>query len=113
MDFPFPTIALVTGHTFGGGCPLALAHDYRIMNADRGFISMPPVDLGMHFSGMGVLPKLKLWPQTARKMLLEGHKFTGKEALEDGVVDFIASPEQLFDVALELANKRASKARAG
>ncbi|KAJ5212816.1 ClpP/crotonase-like domain-containing protein, partial [Penicillium cinerascens] len=113
MNFPFPMIALVTGHIFGACCPLALANDYRIMNADRGFISMPPVDLGIHFSGMSVLPKFKQWPQTVRKMLLEGHKFTGKEALEDGVVDFIASPEQLLDVALELANKWAPKARAG
>jgi enoyl-CoA hydratase/carnithine racemase len=40
MDFPFPTIALITGHTFGGGCPFALSHDYRVMNSKRGFISM-------------------------------------------------------------------------
>ena len=33
LDFPFPTIALLTGHTFGGACPFALAHDYRIMNS--------------------------------------------------------------------------------
>lgn len=40
LDFPFPTVALITGHTFGGGCPFALAHDYRVMNSKRGFISM-------------------------------------------------------------------------
>lgn len=40
LDFPFPTIALLTGHTFGGACPFALAHDYRIMNSKRGFFSM-------------------------------------------------------------------------
>jgi len=40
LDFPYPTIALITGHTFGGACPFALAHDYRIMNSKRGFISM-------------------------------------------------------------------------
>src|SRR6266542_1737450 len=40
-DFPYPTIALITGHTFGGGCPLALAHNYRIMNSKRGFFCMP------------------------------------------------------------------------
>ena len=31
LDYPFPTIALITGHTFGGACPFALSHDYRIM----------------------------------------------------------------------------------
>ena len=40
VDFPFPTIALITGHTFGGACPFSLAHDYRVMNSKRGFISM-------------------------------------------------------------------------
>jgi enoyl-CoA hydratase/carnithine racemase len=40
LDFPFPTVALITGHTFGGGCPFALSHDYRVMNSKRGFISM-------------------------------------------------------------------------
>lgn len=40
LDFPYPTIALMTGHTFGGACPFALSHDYRVMNSERGFISM-------------------------------------------------------------------------
>ncbi|KAJ5174593.1 uncharacterized protein N7482_000470 [Penicillium canariense] len=113
LDFPFPTIALITGHTFGGACPLALAHDYRIMNSRRGFISMPPVDLGLHFDGIGSLPRLKLRPQIARKMLLEAHKWTAKEALEDGIVDAIAEPEQMLDAALDLGNKVAPKARMG
>ncbi|EPS30150.1 hypothetical protein POX_b02839 [Penicillium oxalicum] len=113
LDFPFPTIALLTGHTFGGACPLALAHDYRVMNARRGFISMPPVNLGLHFDGIGSLPRLKLRPQVARKMLLEAHRWTGSEALEDGIVDAIAEPEKMLDVALELGNKVAPKAKMG
>lgn len=111
VDFPFPTIALITGHTFGGACPFALSHDYRVMNSKRGFISMPPVDLGLHFPGIGSLLRLKLHPQVARKMLLEAHRFTGKEALQDGLVDAIAEPEQMFDVAMELARKWAPKAK--
>ncbi|KAE8311394.1 ClpP/crotonase-like domain-containing protein [Aspergillus transmontanensis] len=113
LDFPFPTIALLTGHTFGGGCPVAFAHDYRVMNSKRGFISMPPVDLGMYFPGVGVLPRLKLRPQIARKVLLEGHRFTGEEALRDGLVDFIAQPDDMLAVAFELAAKWAPKAKAG
>ena len=40
LDFPYPTIALLTGHTFGGAVPLSLCHDYRVMNSERGYISM-------------------------------------------------------------------------
>ncbi|KAF2721855.1 ClpP/crotonase [Polychaeton citri CBS 116435] len=111
VDFPYPTIALVTGHTFGGGCPLALSHDYRVMNSKRGFISMPPVDLGLHFPGIGSLLRLKLQPQVARRMLLEAYKWTGEEALKDGIVDIIAEPEQMFDEAVKLAQQWASKAK--
>ncbi|KAK3048588.1 hypothetical protein LTR09_010083 [Extremus antarcticus] len=113
VDFPFPTIALITGHTFGGACPFALSHDYRVMNSKRGFFSMPPVNLGLHFPGIGTLPRLKLHPQVARKMLLEAHRWTGTEALKDGVVDAIAEPEKMFDVAMELARKWAPKAKMG
>lgn len=113
LDFPYPTVALITGHTFGGACPFALSHDYRVMNSSRGFISMPPIDLGLHFDGIGALPRLKLGPRIARKMLLEAHKWTGKEALEDGIVDAVAEPDQMFDVALEMANKWAPKAKMG
>lgn len=113
LDCPVPTIALLTGHTFGGACPLALAHDYRIMNADRGFFSMPPVDLGLHFPGIGSLPKAKLRPQVARKMLLEAHKWTGKTALEDGIVDEIAPPAEMLEAAIRLGERIAPKAKMG
>ncbi|OJD33179.1 enoyl-hydratase isomerase family protein [Diplodia corticola] len=113
LDLRVPTIALLTGHTFGGACPLALAHDYRIMNADRGFWCMPPVDLGLHFDGIGALLKAKLAPQTARKMLLEGHRWTGKGAYEEAIVDVTAAPDRMLEEAVRLAERVAPKARKG
>ena len=113
LDYPFPTIALLTGHTFGGACPFALAHDYRIMNASRGFFSMPPVNLGLHFPGIGFLPRLKLRPQIARKMLLEAHRWTGKEACEDGIVDEVAEPKEMFKAALKKAKAVQGRAKMG
>lgn len=67
----------------------------------------------MHFEGMGTLLNLKLGPSIARKMLLQAHRWTGKEALVDGIVDQIARPEEMLDVALTLANQWAPKAQAG
>ena len=83
------------------------------MNSRRGFISMPPVNLGLHFDGIGALPRLKLRPQVARKMLLEANRWTGKEALEDGIVDVVAEPEEMLNVALEMGAKWAPKAKMG
>lgn len=71
------------------------------------------MDLGLHFDGMGSLPRLKLAPRIARKMLLEAHKWMGEEALADGVVDAIAPPDQMFEVSLEIARKWAPKAKMG
>ena len=44
-------------------------------------------------------------------MLLEAHRWTGKEALKDGIVDAVAEPEDMFNVAMELAQKWAPKAK--
>ncbi|KAG0650309.1 hypothetical protein D0Z07_3049 [Hyphodiscus hymeniophilus] len=46
-------------------------------------------------------------------MLLEAHRWTGKEALEEGIVDMVADPEHMLDVALDLAKRWAPKARMG
>ncbi|EDU46656.1 CaiD Enoyl-CoA hydratase carnithine racemase [Pyrenophora tritici-repentis] len=113
LDYPFPTIALLTGHTFGGACPFALAHDYRIMNSERGFFSMPPVNLGVSFPGIGFLPRLKLGPQVARKMLLEAHRWTSKEAYADGIVDEVAAPKEMLDMALKKAREIQGRAKMG
>ena len=74
---------------------------------------MPPVNLGLHFPGIGFLPRLKLSPQIARKMLLEAHRWTGKEALSDGIVDQIAEPHEMLEVALEKARSIQAKAKMG
>lgn len=115
----------------GGACLLTLAHDYRIMNSTRGYWQMPPVNAGLHHDGMGVsvttiidyativdqiyqsLIRAKLGPQVRRKVLLEAHRYTGVEALEDGIVDAVAPPEKMLDVALGLAKKWQSKAKMG
>ncbi len=44
---PIPTFAVVNGHCFAGGLMLAMAHDYRLMREDRGWLCLPALDLGM------------------------------------------------------------------
>lgn len=112
LDFPYPTVALITGHTIGGACLFALAHDYRVMNSQRGFFYMPPVILGLHFQGIGALPRLKLAPHVARKLLLQAHKFTATQALQDGIIDEAVAPEHMLDSALAIARTWADRAKA-
>lgn len=74
---------------------------------------MPPVNLGLHFPGIGALPRMKLRPNIARRMLLEADRWTGEQALADGIVDEIAEPDKMFDKALELARRLAPRAKMG
>lgn len=50
LTSPFPVIAAVTGHAFGNGIMLACACDFRFMRADRGFLCLPEVDLGIQLT---------------------------------------------------------------
>jgi enoyl-CoA hydratase/carnithine racemase len=48
-----------------------------------------------------------------QKVLLEAYRYKGVEALEDGIVDAVAPPEKMLDVALKLAEKWKSKSKMG
>lgn len=74
---------------------------------------MPPVNVGLHHDGMGSLPRLKLGPRIARKVLLEAHKYTGKEAKTDGIVDIVADPGVMLQEAIKLAEMWKGKAKMG
>lgn len=81
------------------------------MNSSRGYFCMPPVNLGLHFDGMGSLLTAKLGGRVARKVLLQAHRYTAEEALADGIVDIIAKPDTMREAAMELAKKWQGKAK--
>jgi enoyl-CoA hydratase/carnithine racemase len=83
----------------------------KIKDSKRSFWNMVAINLGLHFPGIGSLVDSTLAPRVARKVLLQAHKYTGTEALEDGIVDEIAPPDTTFDVALAWAETWESKAR--
>ncbi|KAB5583703.1 ClpP/crotonase-like domain-containing protein [Coniochaeta sp. 2T2.1] len=88
LTYPYPTIALINGHAFAGGLMLAMHHDYRIMNPQRGFACLNELDFGAALKpAMSAIFRLKTPPQTYRSLALEAHRFTGPEALKAGIVD--------------------------
>ncbi|KAN0059827.1 hypothetical protein ACQY0O_008401 [Thecaphora frezii] len=118
LTFPIPTIASVGGHAFAGGFGLACAHDYRVMNGDRGYLCMNEIDFGAQIPP-GLLQTLATkiaHPQTLRKVTLEGHRFTAAEAHKEGIVDFVAKapdypgPAGTLKLATQVAQKIKIKA---
>lgn len=110
MAFPIPTAAAINGHAFAAGAMLALAHDFRVMRADRGFFCLPEVDINIPFApGMTALIKSRLTPNVFRRLLLTGDKIGGNEAKELGVVDEAIPADEVLTRAISsvalLANK--------
>lgn len=112
LTLPVPVVSVVNGHAFGLGAMIALASDYRVMRADRGFICLPEIDLAMPFiPSMSALVTNKLSGQIRRDMVLAGRRVGGEEALEYGVVDATAELDALFDLALQVVAPMLGKKR--
>lgn len=101
LTFPMPTVAAVGGHSFGAAAMLVLAHDFRVMRADRGYFCFPEVDIRIPFTpGMAALIQAKLTPQAAVSAMTTGRRFGGTEAAAIGIVDATADEDSLVAAAL-------------
>jgi enoyl-CoA hydratase/carnithine racemase len=110
---PVPTVAAINGHAFAGGGMFALAHDYRVMRADRGFFCLPEIDLGMSLApGMLALVQAKLDQRTCHDLVVSGRRVGGTEAAALRIVDDAVGAEQLLPKAIERAAALAAKDRA-
>ncbi|MFJ9370420.1 enoyl-CoA hydratase-related protein [Nocardia sp. NPDC101769] len=101
LTFELPTAAALPGHAFGAGAMLALAHDFRVMRADRGYFCFPEADIRIPFTrGMAALIQAKLTPRTAVASMTTGRRFGGPDALAHDLVDATTDLDTLTDTAL-------------
>lgn len=103
LTLPVPTAAAIVGHAFGAGAMLAIAHDFRVMRADRGFFCFPEVDIRIPFTpGMAALIQAKLAPQAAVASMTTGRRFGGADAAAIGIVDATAGDGAVTGAAVEM-----------
>jgi len=110
LELPMPTVAALQGHTFAAGAMLALAHDFRVMRADRGFFCLPEVDIQIPFTpGMSALIQAKLTPSVALEAMTTGRRYGGADAKATAIVDATAPEDGVLSAAIEIARPLTSK----
>ena len=112
LVLPVPTVAAMNGHAFAAGAMLALAHDFRVMRADRGFFCLPEVDIHIALApGMTALIACRLTPTVFRDAILTGARIGGTDAKADGIVDDAVSGPEVLTAAIARAAALAGKDR--
>jgi enoyl-CoA hydratase/carnithine racemase len=108
--FPYPTLAMLPGHTIGGGLELALSCDLRVA-LDGIKLGMPPAKLGLVYSHTGLRRFIDaIGAARTRELFLLGRYIDAPTALQWGLVNRIAIGEQLEPLTLELAAELAGNA---
>lgn len=111
LRLPCITVAAINGHAFAGGAMLALSHDVRVMRADRGYVCLPEVDLGIPFTdGMRELIAARLTPQVAHEAMVTGRRYTGPDAADAGIVGTTVAEDRVLAEAVDVAASLAAKA---
>lgn len=81
LSLPVITVAALQGHTFAAGAMFSLAHDFRVMRADRGYWCLPEADINIPFTpGMAALIQARLTPQAAHEAMVTARRFGGHDA---------------------------------
>ncbi|PSL00559.1 enoyl-CoA hydratase/carnithine racemase [Murinocardiopsis flavida] len=110
LSLPVITVAALQGHTFAAGAMLSLAHDFRVMRADRGYWCLPEADIDIAFTpGMSALIQARLTPQTAHEAMTTARRYGGHDALAAAVVDSTADEDAVRRTAVEIARTQAGK----
>jgi enoyl-CoA hydratase len=106
-----PSIARVNGHALGGGLGLALACDLAIA-AETAQLGTPEIDVGLFPMMVMALLHRHLGRKRALELIMTGERLSANEALELGLLNRVAPPNQLDSSVDQMAAKIAGKSQA-
>jgi enoyl-CoA hydratase/carnithine racemase len=108
--FPYPTLAVLPGHTIGGGLELALSCDLRVAR-DGIKLGMPPAKLGLVYSHTGLRRFLDaIGASRTRELFLLGRYIDAATALAWGLINIVVDAESLDEISLATAAELAGNA---
>ena len=92
----YPVVVAINGFALGGGLEVCLACDVRVAS-EAARVGLPETGLGIipGWGGTARMPRI-VGVQTALEWITSGRQQNAKAALEAGVVDFVAPPEELM-----------------
>ena len=103
-----PVITAINGVAAGAGCSLALAGDMRIMS-DNAYLLQAFINIGLvPDSGSSQFLVSTVGYARAFEIATLGEKIPAERALELGLVNRVVSPDDLMEVATELAARYAA-----
>jgi enoyl-CoA hydratase len=109
--FPRPVVCAVNGHAIAGGLILALCGDHRVCSTE-GKIGLTELRAGLPYPAAAIaVVRHELTPQTTRLLVLGADLVDTHRAQELGVMDELATPDQVLDHALERASELAALPR--
>ena len=105
-----PTIAMVHGVCYGGGCELAVCCDFRVVATTAAF-SIPPAKLGIGYNARWIRPLLQVVSgAVAKDMLFTGRRYDAAAALRVGLASEVVTPADLRRATEALAATLAANA---
>ncbi len=105
-----PWIAAVRGVALGGGLELCLACD-MVVASDGASFGLPEVKRGIFAGAGGIIRLPRAIPRAiALEMIATGEPITAQRALDLGLVNRTAAPDQVLEQALALAGVIAANA---
>jgi enoyl-CoA hydratase/carnithine racemase len=107
---PWPIVAAINGHCFGGGLELAVTCDLRICAAGAK-LGMPPAKLGLVYGHTGLRKFLDvIGLARTMELFLTGSSVTASRAEQLGLVNWTIADHDLEAASIELAASIASHA---
>jgi 3-hydroxyacyl-CoA dehydrogenase/enoyl-CoA hydratase/3-hydroxybutyryl-CoA epimerase/enoyl-CoA isomerase len=106
-DLPFPTVVAIDGFALGGGMEMALTCDFRIATPNSR-VGLPETQLGLipGFGGTVRLPRL-IGADNALEWIAMAKPYKPDDALKVGALDAVVAPEQLKEIAIQMAGDAA------
>ena len=95
QETPIPVIACVSGTVWGGACDLCLSCD-MIVSADTATFAITPAKIGIPYNASGIMHFInQLGMNKAREMFFLATPITAQDALNVGLINRIAKPEEV------------------